>query len=175
MKARITGLAAMTGAAVVTLRSTANPSMVALDAALPTGTNSIGNIGTVSTVSTVTSVSATTPAATTTTAATLSSAATTNATSIKASAGNLYSVTASNVGAAAAFLKIFNLATAPTVGTSVPFLTIPIAASGVANINFGAQGMRMSAGISLSITMLVSDADTTAIAAGQVKVAVAYI
>ena len=175
VKARITGLAAMTGAAVVTLRSTANPSMVALDAALPTGTNSIGNIGTVSTVSTVTSVSATTPAATTTTAATLSSAATTNATSIKASPGSLYSVTASNVGAAAAFLKIFNLATAPTVGTSVPFLTIPIAASGVANINFGAQGMRMSAGISFSITMLVADADTTAIAAGQVKVAIAYI
>lgn len=178
-KARITALAAVTGSAAVTLRSAANPSMIALDASLPAGTNAIGSVtvasGTVTTVSTVTSVAASTPAVTTTTAATLSSAATTNATSVKASAGNLYSVTASNVGAAAAFLKVFNLATAPTVGTSVPFLTIPIAPSGVANITFGTQGIRMSAGIAFAITNLVADADTTAIAAAQVKIAIAYI
>lgn len=148
---------------------------------IPTGTNSIGNIGTVATVSgvttvsTVTSVAASTPAITTTTAATLSSAATTNATSVKASAGNLYSVTASNVGAAAAFLKLFNLAAAPTVGTSVPFLTIPLPASGVVNIPFGAQGMRMATGIAFSITNLVADSDATAIAAAQVKIVIAYI
>ena len=132
-------------------------------------------LATVTTVATVTSVAASTPAVSTTTAATLSSAAGTNATLVKGSAGNLYSVTASNVGAAAAFLKVFNLATAPTVGTSVPFLTIPIAPSGVANITFGSQGMRMSAGVSFSITNLVADADATAIAAAQVKVAIAYI
>ena len=109
------------------------------------------------------------------TPATLSSAATTNATLVKATAGTLYSVTASNVGAAAAFLKVFNLTTAPTVGTSVPLLTIPIAASGIANINFGAQGMRLTAGISYSITNLVTDADVTAIAAAQVKVAISYL
>ena len=109
------------------------------------------------------------------TPATLSSAATTNATLVKATAGTLYSVTASNVGAAAAFLKVFNLTTAPTVGTSVPLLTIPIAASGIANITFGAQGMRLTAGISFSITNLVTDADVTAIAAAQVKVAISYI
>lgn len=146
--------------------------VTAITNALPTGTNSIGNIGT---VSTVTSVAASTPAVTTTTAATLSSAATTNATSVKAAAGNLYSVTASNVGAAAVFLKLFNLATAPTPGTSVPFLTIPIAPSGIANVQFGAQGIRMSIGIGFTITNLVTDADTTAIAAAQVKVAIAYI
>ena len=174
-KARITALAAVTGTAVVTIRASANPSMVALDAGFPTGTNSIGNIGTVTTVSSVTSVAASTPAISTTTAATLSSAASTNATSVKASAGSLYSVTASNVGAAAAFLKLFNLATAPTVGTSVPFLTIPIPASGVVNIPFGAQGMRMATGIAFAITNLVADSDTTAIAAAQVKIAIAYI
>lgn len=167
-KARLTALAAVTGTATVTIRSSANPSMVALDAALPTGTNTIGNV-------TLTSGAVTTPTSATTTSATLSSAATTNATSVKASAGNLYSVTASNVGAAAAFLKIFNLAAAPTVGTSVPFLTIPIAASGIANIQFGAQGFRMATGISFAITNLVADSDTTAVAAAQIKVAVAYI
>ena len=168
-KARITALGAVTGTVTVTIRVASPASLVALDAPVTIGS------GTVTTVSSVTSVAASTPAVTTTTAATLSSAATTNATSVKASAGNLYSVTASNVGAAAAFLKIFNLATAPTVGTSVPFLTIPIAASGVVSIPFGAQGMRMATGIAFAITNLVADSDTTAIAAAQVKVVIAYI
>ena len=80
-----------------------------------------------------------------------------------------------NVGAAAAFLKIFNLSTAPTVGTSVPELTIPIAPSSQANINFGSQGFRNGTGIALSITNLVADSDATAIAAAQVKVMIGYI
>ena len=109
------------------------------------------------------------------TAFSLSSAATTNATSVKASAGTVFQITASNVGAAAAFLKVFNLAVAPTVGTSVPLLTIPIAASGVVNIPFGTLGMRLGTGISISITNLVADADATAVAAAQVKVMVSYL
>lgn len=43
-KARITGLAAMTGTAAVTLRASTAPAMMALDAALPAGTNSIGTV-----------------------------------------------------------------------------------------------------------------------------------
>ena len=109
------------------------------------------------------------------TAFSLSSAATTNATSVKATAGTAFQIVASNVGAAAAFLKIFNLATAPTVGTSVPFLTVPIPASGVVSVPFGALGMRFSAGIALSITNLVADADATAVAAAQVKVGISYL
>lgn len=103
-----------------------------------------------------------------------SSAATTNATSIKATAGTVFQILASNVGAAAAFLKIFNLATAPTVGTSVPLLTIPIPATGVVTIPFGTLGLRFSTGIAFSITNLIADADATVIAAAQVKVAISY-
>ena len=165
-------MAAVTGTATVTIRSASAASLVALDAPVTIGS---GTVTTVSSVTNVVGVAASTPSITNTTAATLSSAATTNATSVKTTAGNLYSVTASNVGAAAAFLKVFNLATAPTVGTSVPFLTIPIPASGVVNVPFGAQGFRMSTGIAFSITNLVADSDTTAIAAAQVKVAIAYI
>jgi uncharacterized protein YwbE len=189
VKARITGLAAMTGTATVSLRTSPAASLVALDAALPTGANVVGAVtqsgtwtvqpgntaNTTPWLATVTGTATTTPATTTTTAATLSSAATTNATSVKATAGTIYSISASNVGAGAAFLKIFNLATAPTVGTSVPFLTIPIAASGVVNLTFGAQGFRMATGIAFCITNLVADADTTVIAAAQVKVAIGYI
>jgi hypothetical protein len=112
---------------------------------------------------------------TTPTASIINSAATTNATSIKASAGTLYSIAVSNVGAAAAFVKLYNLTTAPTVGTSTIALTIPVAASGVVTIPFGSQGMRFGTGIALAITNLVADTDTTAIAAGQVKVLTSYI
>lgn len=61
------------------------------------------------------------------TVATLNSAATTNATSVKATAGNIYTITLSNNGAAAAYFKLYNKATAPTVGTDTPLdvITIP--------------------------------------------------
>lgn len=44
LKARITGLAAMTGTAAVTLQASSAPAMVALDAALPAGANAIGTV-----------------------------------------------------------------------------------------------------------------------------------
>lgn len=50
---RITGLAAMTGTATVSLQISNSPNSLAIDAALPTGTNSIGNLGTVTTVTTL--------------------------------------------------------------------------------------------------------------------------
>lgn len=105
----------------------------------------------------------------------INSAATTNATSVKASAGTVYSVTASNTGAAAAFVKLYNLATAPTVGTSTIAITISVPAGGSTNLSFGAAGARFATGIGLSITNLAADADTTAVAAAQVKVITSYI
>ncbi len=169
--------ARLLGTIANTTFATTNAGTFAVQAASTLAAETTKVIGTVnlSAGQTIAAVSATTPAPSTTTAATLSSAANTNATSVKASAGNLYAVVASNIGAAAAFLKLFNLATAPTVGTSVPFLTIPIAASGVVSIPFGAQGMRMATGIAFAITNLAADTDTTAVAAAQVKVAIAYI
>jgi hypothetical protein len=112
---------------------------------------------------------------TTPTASNINSAATTNATSVKATAGSVYSITASNTGAGAAFLKLYNKASSPTVGTDVPVLTIPIPASSVQNIEFGTAGHRFTTGIALAITNLAADSDTTAIAANQVKVLTAYI
>jgi len=128
-----------------------------------------------------TAVAATDPALTvgispnmTVTASAINSAATTNATSVKASAGTVFSVTASNTGAAAAFVKLYNLAAAPTVGTSVPVITLSIPASGTVNVPFGPFGYRFATGIALAITNLAADTDTTAVAANQVKVLTSY-
>src|SRR5690242_4134795 len=50
----------------------------------------------------------------------LISAATTNATNIKASAGQVYGYDIYNNNAAVRFVKFYNKATAPTVGTDTP-------------------------------------------------------
>lgn len=105
----------------------------------------------------------------------LNSAATTNATVAKASAGNLFSIMASNNGAAAAFLKLYDKATAPTVGTDTPIAVISIPLGGFVQYSFGNQGTRFTAGISFAITNLQADADATAVAAGQIKTSLSFI
>lgn len=104
-----------------------------------------------------------------------SSAATTNPILVKGSAGTLFNVSASNTGAGIAYLKFYNKATAPTVGTDVPVLTIPIPASGVISVPFGTLGHRFATGIGIGITGGAADNDTTAVAAAQVKVLTSYV
>lgn len=53
----------------------------------------------------------------------LTSAATTNATSVKTTAGTIYNIVVSNTGVTAVYLKIYNKASAPTVGTDIPVYT----------------------------------------------------
>ena len=105
----------------------------------------------------------------------LSSAATTNATSSKNAAGTLYSINASNTGAAAAFLKLYNKASAPTVGTDVPVLTITVPPGDCRMLEFGPLGFRFALGIAFAITNLAADSDTTAVALAQVKVIGSYV
>jgi len=102
------------------------------------------------------------------------SAATTNATLVKSTAGTLWSIAVSNTNAAARFLKLFNLTTAPTVGTSVPVFTVAIPSGGTVLVNGGSNGIRFATGISLAITGAAGDLDATAIGAGDVKVATTY-
>lgn len=109
------------------------------------------------------------------TASNINSAASTNATSVKASAGTVYSITASNTAASPLYVKLYNKASAPTVGTDVPVLTIPVPAGGVVNVPFGTTGHRLATGIALAITANAADSDTTAIGASEVKVATAYV
>lgn len=108
------------------------------------------------------------------TASIISSAATTNGTIVKGSAGTIYSVVATNTGAAVAFLKLHN-STTVTVGSTAVALTIPIPAGGIAAFEYGPQGMRYGTGICLSITNLAPDSDTTAVALAQVKTNIAFI
>lgn len=102
------------------------------------------------------------------------SAATTNPTSVKASAGTLWSIVASNSGASAVYLKLYNKASAPTVGTDTPALTIQLPASGTVSVGGGANGLRFGTGLALAITAGVADTDTAAVAASAIKVATTF-
>jgi len=104
----------------------------------------------------------------------INSAATINAAAIKASAGTVWSIICSNVNAAARYVKFYNLAVAPTVGTSVPAFTITVPAGQTVQIDGGSNGIRFGTGIAIAITGAMADSDTTVVAANEIKVATSY-
>ncbi len=101
---------------------------------------------------------------------TLISAATTNATSVKASAGLLYMLTATNNSATVAFLKMYDKASAPTVGTDIPVMTYMLPSNGGIAVPIPATGVTFTTGIAYAITGLATTANTTAVALSQVQV-----
>ena len=114
------------------------------------------------------------PIAPSSTAYALVSAATTNAASVKATGGSLFELSLFNATAATVYLKLYNKASAPTVGTDVPIMTIPVAAGALFNAEFGRLGKRFNLGIALAITGAAVATDTTVVAAGA-QLAATYV
>ena len=105
----------------------------------------------------------------------VNSAASTNGALVLTGTSGLQALFATNTGASVAFVKLYNKATAPTVGTDVPDMIIPVPAAvggvpGVVEVTPGLSGYRFPLGLGIAITGGVADTDTTAVAAGQVKV-----
>jgi hypothetical protein len=103
-------------------------------------------------------------------------AASTNPVSVKAGAGQLYGIVATNINAAVRYLKLYNKASAPTVGTDVPVMTIALpgntAGAGLA-IDF-ANGIAFATGIAAALTTGVGDSDTGAVAANELVIHLIY-
>jgi len=95
----------------------------------------------------------------------LSAAASTNGTSIKTSNGTVTHITGRMIRASAAYLKLYDKASAPTVGTDTPRKTLYLAAS--ASFDFLVDDY-FGAGIAYAITTAAADADTGALTAGDV-------
>ena len=104
----------------------------------------------------------------------INAAASNNAANLKASAGNLVNLDLFNVAAYDVFVKFYNKATAPTVGTDTPVWTIPIKAGTGFSREF-VQGKSFATGISVAITKLQADSDNTSVAAGDVTGAIDWI
>ena len=105
----------------------------------------------------------------------VNSAATTNGALILTGTSNLSSFYATNEGASTAYVKLYNKATTPTVGTDVPEMIIPVPAAvsgvpGVANPQIGFHGFRFALGLGIAITRNAVHTDMTAIGASEVKV-----
>ena len=82
---------------------------------------------------------------------------------------------ATNTGLTPAYIKLYNKATLPVLATDIPemIIVVPAAVSGVpgvATFPIGFNGLRFNLGLGLAITGGSADTDTTAVAAGQVKV-----
>lgn len=148
---RVTALAAVTGSATVYILAGAADGVTGIDTpvVLASGSNSIGTVATP--VGTALSVVTT---------------ASTNASSQKATAGNLFELACSNPTATAAYVKFYNKATAPTVGTDVPVLTVPVGAGATVTIPFGNIGKRFATGIAMAVTAAAAATDTGVAVAG---------
>lgn len=103
----------------------------------------------------------------------LSSAATTNGNNVKASTGKLYSIIATNTNASPRYLRFYNTAGAPTVGTTAVYFAMALPGGG--GVSFDVSGgVAFSTGIAISLTGAAIDTDTTAIAVNEVKLTLIY-
>lgn len=95
----------------------------------------------------------------------ISAAATTNATSAKAANGTLRRVIGYNASGSARYLKFYNKASAPTVGTDTPRMTIYLPPSTAFAFDLDDY---FSTGIAYALTTGSADADTGALTAADV-------
>lgn len=107
-------------------------------------------------------------------AAKILSAASTNSTLIKASVGRMYGYQFANLTATWKFARLYNLATAPVVGTTVPLFVVAIPPNAMTEVFFTIP-VTFTLGIGYSITGAVADLDATAVAASDVQGSVYWI
>lgn len=103
----------------------------------------------------------------------IASAATTNATIVKAGAGRIVGFVLCNTSAAFKFVRIYNKAAAPTVGTDSPAVIIGLPPNSTITRSLEG-GVGYSIGIGYAITNLVGDLDATAVAVNDVIGAIYY-
>lgn len=92
---------------------------------------------------------------------------------IKAAAGQVYGWYLYNNAAAIRIVKLYDKATAPTVGTDTPTQTIVLPANGGANL-FSDVGFQFLNGIGIGVSTGIADNDTTAPSANDVVVNLFY-
>jgi hypothetical protein len=112
----------------------------------------------------------------------LTTANSTNLTKLKEGQATLKGIAALNTTAAAIFLKFYwfiptNSAALPTVGTTVPDITIELPALGTTTGNVlqsWPDGVSKAGELYLAVTNLAADSDATVVAAGSGIISVFY-
>ena len=101
------------------------------------------------------------------------SAASTNATSLKNSAGQVYGFAISNANASARYFKLYDKASAPTVGTDTPAMTIQVPGSGTV-IRAFPVGLAFANGIAWATTTGIANSDTGSVGANDLSIDIDY-
>lgn len=83
-------------------------------------------------------------------------------------------ITVFNPTAAVIYVKLYNKATAPTVGTDVPLVTIPVPINGLASLDMGQLGKRFTLGLGIAVTAGPLATDAVVVAAGA-QVSLTYV
>ena len=96
-----------------------------------------------------------------------------DAASVKGSPGQVYGVHIENIGASACFVKLYDSASAPTVGSGTPVACYRVGAGASRDVIMP-LGLAFSAGIGLVIVTGIADANTTAVNASEVIVNVEF-
>lgn len=95
--------------------------------------------------------------------------------SVKGTPGQAYGYVVGNQAGATRWLKLYNKATAPTVGTDTPVMTVQLP-PGVSTGQFAiSDGIAFGLGIGVGATQLLADADTTAPNANDVVLNLFYL
>ena len=106
---------------------------------------------------------------------TLVAAGSTNATSVRATTCTMGSCYLANTSAAFRYVKFYNKAGAPSVGTDTPSLQFALPPNSAMNVETSFAGMRFTSGLSYCITAGSALLDTTAVTAGDVLVNLSYV
>jgi hypothetical protein len=104
----------------------------------------------------------------------LAAAGDTNATSLKTSAGTVYGATITSRAATPVYLKFYNKASAPTVGTDTPVLVLGCPATDAKSYPFP-KGIEFSTGIAFGMTDDGPlDADTDVMTVDECVISIQY-
>jgi hypothetical protein len=101
----------------------------------------------------------------------LVSAVGTNSAAVKASPGTVYGLIVGNANSSPRYLKLYDSASAPTVGTTTPKMTIPV--NRLTKLELP-QGISFTSGIGIGLTTGAADSDTGGVAANELAVTVFY-
>jgi hypothetical protein len=105
---------------------------------------------------------------------TVNALATTNAAVVKNAAGRVHSLDLFNASGATKYVRLYDKATAPTVGTDVAMRVYAIPATSTLHVHFpGAD--TYATGIAIAITGGAAATDSTAVAAGDVQLTINYV
>lgn len=105
----------------------------------------------------------------------INSAASTNATLVKAGVCGVQQMFLMNSSLTTKYVRFYDKASAPTVGTDTPLFTMAIPATSSKELVFGDFSLQFNLGLALAITGGAAVLDATAVVVGDVQTFINFV